>query len=77
MMTCECSMSGPGCFRSGAGNALVDGVHAIGEADKKGKKAQSSQPGMVVAICPNCKSQVPLTTKFCPDCGTSLQKTST
>jgi membrane protease subunit (stomatin/prohibitin family) len=35
--------------------------------------AQPTQAGVAMVICPNCKSQVPSTSRFCPSCGTNLQ----
>jgi uncharacterized membrane protein YjgN (DUF898 family) len=29
-------------------------------------------PSMVLAICPQCKSRIPSTSKYCPECGTDL-----
>ncbi len=58
-----------------AGNAILDGVKVPGTAESKSKK-QSDPPvsETILAICPACKARIPPTTKFCPDCGTSLQK---
>jgi membrane protease subunit (stomatin/prohibitin family) len=39
--------------------------------------AQPTQAGVAQAICPNCKQQVPSTSKFCPNCGLSLQAPQT
>lgn len=33
--------------------------------------------GMAMVICPNCKSQVPSTSKFCPNCGFDFTKVGT
>jgi len=27
-----------------------------------------------VAICPDCKSRIPVNSKFCPECGTDLRR---
>ena len=32
--------------------------------------------GMTMVVCPNCKSQVPSTSKFCPNCGFDFTKTA-
>jgi predicted amidophosphoribosyltransferase len=32
--------------------------------------------GMAMVVCPNCKSQVPAGSKFCPNCGFDFTKTS-
>ena len=34
-------------------------------------------PTMALVICPNCKAQIPSTSKFCPNCGTTLGATTT
>lgn len=34
---------------------------------------QPAQTGVAMVICPNCKTQVPSASKFCPSCGFSLQ----
>ncbi len=31
-----------------------------------------SVPSAVLAICPSCKSRVPSTSKYCPECGADL-----
>ncbi len=58
-----------------AGNAILDGVKVPGTSEGKPKKqGDPSQSETILAICPACKTRIPSTTKFCPDCGTSLQK---
>ncbi len=39
--------------------------------------AQPTQAGVAQVICPNCKQQVPSTSKFCPNCGFNLQAPQT
>lgn len=35
--------------------------------------AQPTQAGVALVICPNCKQQVPSTSRFCPNCSNNLQ----
>ncbi|MGQ9641184.1 MAG: zinc-ribbon domain-containing protein [Candidatus Bathycorpusculaceae bacterium] len=30
-------------------------------------------PRQVLLICPKCKTRIPATSKFCPECGTDLR----
>ncbi len=34
--------------------------------------AQAGAPAAVMVICPNCKAQVPSTSRFCPECGGAI-----
>jgi len=38
--------------------------------------AQGGMGGMALVVCPNCKSQVPANSKFCPNCGFDFTKTT-
>jgi membrane protease subunit (stomatin/prohibitin family) len=33
-------------------------------------------PSMALVVCPDCKAQIPATSKFCPNCGTNLITTA-
>ncbi|HVP24186.1 MAG TPA: SPFH domain-containing protein [Conexivisphaerales archaeon] len=37
---------------------------------------QGAAAGMTMVICPNCKTQVPANSKFCPNCGFDFTKSS-
>lgn len=38
------------------------------------RSSQSSpQKQVLLAICPSCKSRIPVTSKFCPECGEDLK----
>ncbi len=37
----------------------------------------ASAPPVALVVCPNCKAQIPATSKFCPNCGTSIAATPT
>ncbi len=38
--------------------------------------AQGGVGGMALVVCPNCRSQVPANSKFCPNCGYDFTKTA-
>ena len=42
-------------------------------AEKTTPPASPSQEQIVLAICPECKSRIPVESKFCLECGTDLQ----
>ena len=39
--------------------------------------SQVGAPMVALVVCPNCKAQIPSTSKFCPNCGTTLTATQT
>lgn len=41
------------------------------------QNAPTAAPAAMLVICPSCRAQIPSTSKFCPNCGTSLGTTPT
>ena len=39
-----------------------------------GLTEKDSHTPMILAICPKCRSRVPSESKYCPECGTDLQR---
>ena len=39
-----------------------------------GTTEKDSHTPMILAICPQCKSRIPSESKYCPECGTDLQR---
>ena len=54
----------------GGGAALGTGMVLIPQIMTPQGQAQA--PTAALVICPNCGAHVPATSKFCPECGTSL-----
>ncbi len=54
----------------GGGGALGTGMVLIPQIMTP--TGQAPAPTAALVICPNCKAHVPATSKFCPECGTSL-----
>ena len=40
----------------------------------KGSGEKHPHSPMILAICPQCKSRIPSNSKYCPECGTDLQR---
>jgi len=60
----ELGKSGGGGAALGTGMVLIPQIMT--------PQGQAPAPTAALVICPNCKSHVPATSKFCPECGTSL-----
>jgi hypothetical protein len=56
---------------------LIDESRKNSAIPKTSKRRPQTSPQpqkpVVVAFCPQCKSRIPLESKFCLECGTSLQ----
>ncbi len=59
--------------KSGGGGAAI-GAGAVILPQMFGQQGYGG--GMAMVVCPNCKSQVPAGSKFCPSCGFDFTKTS-
>jgi DNA-directed RNA polymerase subunit RPC12/RpoP len=55
----------------GGGAALGAGMVLIPQIMNSQGSAQAA-PAAALVICPKCSSKVPATSKFCPECGTTL-----
>jgi len=56
----------------GGGGALGTGMVLIPQIMNQQGQVQAQAPTAALVICPKCGSHVPATSKFCPECGTSL-----
>ena len=56
----------------GGGGALGTGMVLIPQIMNQQGQVQAQAPTAALVICPNCSAHVPATSKFCPECGTSL-----
>jgi hypothetical protein len=53
-------------------NEIVFGAKKEQLEIDRDKAIKHSFPSLMLAICPRCKSKVPSTSKYCPECGTDL-----
>jgi membrane protease subunit (stomatin/prohibitin family) len=58
--------------QSGGGGALGTGMVLIPQIMNQQGQVQAQAPTAALVICPKCGAHVPATSKFCPECGTSL-----
>ncbi len=56
----------------GGGAGLGTGMVLIPQIMNQQGQVQAQAPTAALVICPKCSSHVPATSKFCPECGTSL-----
>jgi membrane protease subunit (stomatin/prohibitin family) len=56
----------------GGGGALGTGMVLIPQIMNQQGQVQAQAPTAALVICPKCGAHVPATSKFCPECGTSL-----
>jgi membrane protease subunit (stomatin/prohibitin family) len=56
----------------GGGAGLGTGMVLIPQIMNQQGQVQAQAPTAALVICPKCGSHVPATSKFCPECGTSL-----
>ena len=63
--------SGGGGGGGGAG-ALGTGMVLIPQIMNSAGQVQAQAPTAALVICPKCGAHVPATSKFCPECGTTL-----
>ena len=56
----------------GGGGALGAGMVLIPQIMNQQGQVQAQAPTAALVICPKCGAHVPATSKFCPECGTSL-----
>jgi len=61
----------------GGGGALGTGMVLIPQIMNQQGQVQAQAPTAALVICPKCGSHVPATSKFCPECGTSLTPPTT
>jgi len=58
--------------RSGGGGAAL-GTGMVLIPQIMTPQGQTQVPSAVLVVCPKCRAHVPATSKFCPECGTSLR----
>jgi membrane protease subunit (stomatin/prohibitin family) len=56
----------------GGGAGLGTGMVLIPQIMNQQGQVQAQAPTAALVICPKCGAHVPATSKFCPECGTSL-----
>jgi membrane protease subunit (stomatin/prohibitin family) len=56
----------------GGGAGLGTGMVLIPQIMNSAGQVQAQAPTAALVICPKCGAHVPATSKFCPECGTSL-----
>jgi len=56
----------------GGGAGLGTGMVLIPQIMNSAGQVQAQAPTAALVICPKCSAHVPATSKFCPECGTSL-----
>jgi membrane protease subunit (stomatin/prohibitin family) len=56
----------------GGGAGLGTGMVLIPQIMNQQGQIQAQAPTAALVICPKCEAHVPATSKFCPECGTSL-----
>jgi membrane protease subunit (stomatin/prohibitin family) len=56
----------------GGGAGLGTGMVLIPQIMNQQGQVQAQAPTAALVICPKCSAHVPATSKFCPECGTSL-----
>jgi membrane protease subunit (stomatin/prohibitin family) len=61
----------------GGGAGLGTGMVLIPQIMNQQGQVQAQAPTAALVICPKCGSHVPATSKFCPECGTSLTPPAT
>jgi len=62
--------------RSGGGGAAL-GTGMVLIPQIMTPQGQTQVPSAALVICPKCRTHVPATSKFCPECGASLKPPST
>jgi membrane protease subunit (stomatin/prohibitin family) len=58
--------------QGGGSGALGAGMVLIPQIMNQQGQVQAQAPTAALVICPKCGAHVPATSKFCPECGTSL-----
>ncbi len=72
METVKSAAQSLGQSGGGGGGALGTGMVLIPQIMNQQGQVQAQAPTAALVICPKCGAHVPATSKFCPECGTSL-----
>jgi len=63
---------GGGSGALGAGMVLIPQIMNQQPQQQQVSPGAAAQPAATLVICPKCSEKVPATSKFCPNCGTTL-----
>jgi membrane protease subunit (stomatin/prohibitin family) len=72
METVKSAAASLGSGGGGGAGALGTGMVLIPQIMTPSGQVQAQAPTAALVICPKCGAHVPATSKFCPECGTSL-----
>jgi len=56
----------------GGGAAIGTGMVLIPQMTQPVTAPAPAMPAVALLVCPSCSTQVPTTSKFCPNCGTAI-----